>query len=245
MTSPDRDDLLDDMIDALISGPKTHNQLARILAPKHRVTGSDVNSWLYSYEGRFFIADRPPAQGLPTWRLSEPVLRKRRKRQCESASPAAEVRAPREMAARPREQASPMAGARADFDRKAFRRRRKQLGLTQKQMAARLDVPAGSISPWECGSAIPNELQRAAIEALMRTIPRGVALAPGNAAGVHPAITFGDWMVERRRVLGISQADLAVRAYVSLVSISHIETGRTSNPRPDTRRRIEAVLRVR
>lgn len=63
-------DILDDLIRALGERPMTRNELVRALSAKHRLKGSDVNSWLYTYADRYFTADRDPTEGLPTWSLS-------------------------------------------------------------------------------------------------------------------------------------------------------------------------------
>lgn len=51
-----------------------------------------------------------------------------------------------------------------EFNREAFLERRKELGLTQVQMAKVIGVSALSITRWESGKASPRAAQRASIE---------------------------------------------------------------------------------
>ncbi len=76
---PTGDAILDDIIDALVDGPKTHNQIVISLRGKRALTGTEVNSYLYTYRDRFFSPDREPQDGLPTWTLSERVRQNRLK----------------------------------------------------------------------------------------------------------------------------------------------------------------------
>ena len=71
------DPFLDAIIDALVDGPKDHNQIIRAMDPKLRATGTQVNSYLYKHKGRFFHPDRDAHDGLTIWTLSGPLQRKR------------------------------------------------------------------------------------------------------------------------------------------------------------------------
>lgn len=232
----------------------THNELVRALSPKHRLKGSDVNSWLYTYADRFFVADREPTEGLPKWSLS---VGGRQRLKASSRSTPAQARtesdaAPKETDSEfmtPAIQAVEARGASArpstageSFDAKALRRSRKQRKWTQHDLATRLGVSRSLISQWEKGRALPNPSQAAKLRELFSTVPVSVAKAPVNHRGKSSAMTFGDWVAEQRMLQGVSQGQLAQAAGVSMQSISNIETGRTPNPRPSTRRRIEQAL---
>lgn len=78
MTSARDDPTLDAIIDALLDGPKDHDQIVRAIAHRVAANGSTVNSYLYTYSGRFFTPDRDPRDGKPVWTLSETVRRARR-----------------------------------------------------------------------------------------------------------------------------------------------------------------------
>jgi hypothetical protein len=71
------DPFLDGVIDALVDGPRNHNEIARAMPPELEATGAKVNSYLYTHTGRFFSPDREPSEGIPTWTLSGPLQRKR------------------------------------------------------------------------------------------------------------------------------------------------------------------------
>ena len=76
---PTDDPFLDAIIDALVDGPKDHNQIVSAMDRKLRATGSKVNSYLYTHKDRYFHPDRDPREGIPIWTLSGPVQRKRLK----------------------------------------------------------------------------------------------------------------------------------------------------------------------
>lgn len=52
-----------------------------------------------------------------------------------------------------------------------------------------------------------------------------------------------DWLVERRKKLSFTQADVAAAAKISQPSYCNIETGKIS-PRPATAKRLAKVLKV-
>ena len=76
MTTAGDDPVLDAIIEALVDGPLDHDQIARRTGFK----GSQVNSYLYTFQDRFFTPDRDPREGKPIWTLSETVRRARLKR---------------------------------------------------------------------------------------------------------------------------------------------------------------------
>jgi transcriptional regulator with XRE-family HTH domain len=55
--------------------------------------------------------------------------------------------------------------------------------------------------------------------------------------------TLREWLTTQRARAGLTQADLATRAKVTSVTISHIETGATRNPQPAVWQRIVEALR--
>jgi len=59
-----------------------------------------------------------------------------------------------------------------------------------------------------------------------------------------PVANYGDWLAQTRIQQGLTRQQLAAKARVSQPAIWNIETGRTSNPQPATRKRLEIGLGV-
>lgn len=115
-----------------------------------------------------------------------------------------------------------------------IRAARRALGLTQSALAAKVGVHQVRISNWESGKSVPSVEQSAALRA---------ELGPSALDDVS-AISggYGDWISDQRIRQGLSRADLAAKAGISVPGIHNIETGRTANPRASTRGKPERAL---
>lgn len=124
------------------------------------------------------------------------------------------------------EQTSPITGPEV----RAWRERG---GVTQMELARRLGVTQTTISNWEVGRVRPRRQEAERLAAL---------LSEESEATGSPRNAYGNWVAERRSAMGLTRAELAARARISLMQIYNIETGRTANPREQTRQAISRAL---
>lgn len=111
-----------------------------------------------------------------------------------------------------------------------LRRRRLDLGLTQRILAERWGVRSETIAAWELGRTKPGVRQVAKIVTLLERDPVD-----------HPATLSGRLEAVRRR-LGLTQAELAARLGQDEKQICRWERGR-QNPHPWLAGRIDLGLR--
>jgi len=103
--------------------------------------------------------------------------------------------------------------------------RRRELGLTQAQLAERLEVSERTVQLWETRQRRPQKRARERIEAwLAASTPRGVMQLrePGIAYSPTP---LGDRVRTLRRTIGITQADLAEVLGRSVQEVDDVEAG--------------------
>jgi transcriptional regulator with XRE-family HTH domain len=111
-----------------------------------------------------------------------------------------------------------------------LRRRRLDLGQTQRILAARWGVRSETIASWELGRTKPG----------IQHVPRIVASLQGDPVD-HPTTLAGRLLSIRRR-LGLTQAEMAIRLEQDEKQICRWERGQRA-PHPAIAGRIEAALR--
>ena len=75
MPIDERFEQLPDMLrDAIADGATTKHQMRAWIKKNHDwdLDTTSINQILYKYEGRFFLHDKDPKEGLPGWRLMRP-----------------------------------------------------------------------------------------------------------------------------------------------------------------------------
>lgn len=107
-----------------------------------------------------------------------------------------------------------------------LRRRRLNLGLSQREVAERLGVDGWTILNWERGKTLPGAVHLGRITAFLGYFP----LAEGA--------TFAERILAARQRLGLTQAGLATVLGVGEEAVRNWERGRR-RPRGDRRRRVE------
>ena len=111
-----------------------------------------------------------------------------------------------------------------------------QNGLTQAELADRMKISPGAVSHWENSRVEPDEKNLKSLELILGPFA-STKKRPENRAK-----PFGSWLNETRIVKGLSVADLAEAAGVSVPTVYNIENGRIDNPRRQTVRRLVRAL---
>lgn len=114
----------------------------------------------------------------------------------------------------------------------AIRWRRKKLGLTQRELAAKLGVTRGTICNWELGHSRPGLRQTPRVA---HFLDRLTLFRPGKP------LDFPVRLYLARRRLGLSQAELAMRLGVSEGAVWEWENG-NHRPRARHRKKLEALF---
>ena len=129
---------------------------------------------------------------------------------------------------------------------KRMRGARNKNGWTQAELGKKLGVSQGAIWNWETGIVVPDRNQKVRICDVLgldrsESENGGAGQVTGQSAKEGPS-AFGSWLNRTRVEKGLSVADLAARAEVSVPAIYNIESGRIENPRGETIRRLEQAL---
>ena len=117
------------------------------------------------------------------------------------------------------------------------RERRNSNGLSQMELANKMDVSQSLVSQWELGRQKPNKDQVARLQSILG----GIAEADG-AASVEPESAVRAWLSKARLNRNLTVNELANKSGVSPAAIYSIEKGRAENPHPKTIKALEAAL---
>lgn len=133
-----------------------------------------------------------------------------------------------------------------------LKRARLQQGLSQGQVAEKLDVSQATVSNWEQGKSAPDERELKKLERVLGKLEERNRHRQGGSQSDSDDVVvggdtrfFGDWLRKSRESAGLSAVELADSSGISLVQIYNLEAGRSTNPREDTRKRLEAALRAK
>jgi transcriptional regulator with XRE-family HTH domain len=119
-----------------------------------------------------------------------------------------------------------------------IRTARKRLGVSQSKLGEQFNVNQATISNWETGKSSPADAQIVALRAYFRSTGSDAA----EDLSSSPQAKYGDWLSAARNGMKLARSQLAAKAGVSEEQIWNIETGRTSNPRAATRKKLERAL---
>lgn len=121
----------------------------------------------------------------------------------------------------------------------AIRAARKQNALTQKDLASKLNLAQATISNWEKGKAEPDTEQRESLQAIL-----GADTLAEKSTGQRDASSvLAAWLAKARQEAGMTVAQLAKNANVSVPTIYNVEAGRAQNPRRRTIELLEKALK--
>lgn len=119
-----------------------------------------------------------------------------------------------------------------------LRQARQQSGLTQADLAGKVGVSQGTISHWENGKLEPSKNQTAGLVKIL-----GPAVGPeGKTEAIRGPLLIGKRLLEMREAAGLTPAELAGKADISVGQVYNIETGRTQYPRQQTIKKLEGAL---
>lgn len=124
-------------------------------------------------------------------------------------------------------------------------------GLSQNEVAARIGVSQLTITNWENGKGGPRATHLARLrdflpldEIAADARSSEVSNPPLDDGHLPSQVTgpFGAWLRNTRMARGWTQVELSRKSGVSDSHIANMEAGRWSNPRPDTRKRLEEAF---
>lgn len=118
---------------------------------------------------------------------------------------------------------------------KLIRERRVTNGLTQRELADRIQVSQATVSTWEVGRFQPDRQQLRLLEKVLGEITDSEA----PDIGLPPLSAWLSRAMERRKM---TAPEVAAKAGVSVPAVYNLLNGRVENPREKTRTSIEKVL---
>ena len=108
--------------------------------------------------------------------------------------------------------------------------------MSQQQLANAVGVTQPYVSMWERDQQYPSDTH---LGRLNEVLGEQTAEEPSPESG---ASEFGVWVAEERTKQGMSVPQLANASTISAVALYMIESGRTANPRAETRQKISNAL---
>jgi transcriptional regulator with XRE-family HTH domain len=116
-------------------------------------------------------------------------------------------------------------------------------GLNQSELAGKLGVSQSAVSTWENETSKPDKKILAKLESILGPLMPNRANEKLDLGPIQIDV-FGVWLSKARAKVGMSKAELAQASGLSLPTIYNIETGRSTNPQEETRRRLERALKT-
>ena len=114
-----------------------------------------------------------------------------------------------------------------------IRESRIRVGLSQTELADKLDVSQALVSMWEVGKKAPNPTQSEMLAEVLGT---------GDSSESTDASPLAAWLTKARIAKGYSVPELAHHSGLTPAAIYRVESGVTRNLREATRKKIEVAL---
>jgi transcriptional regulator with XRE-family HTH domain len=126
-----------------------------------------------------------------------------------------------------------------------LRQSRLSEGLSQDELANKLDVAQPTISTWERGAAQPGPKQLSKLEEILGKLlsAKDRSHDDSDFVGGLPSNAFGVWLRRARGNAKMSVPELAKSAGISSVAIYNIESGKSINPQAETKASLERALK--
>ena len=109
-------------------------------------------------------------------------------------------------------------------------------------VADKLGTTQATVSNWEKDKSRPNEDQLKALEKILGLVRPG-RRKKDDAVAIDGSRAFAKWLERVREKSGMSVSELALVSGVSVPAIYNIESGRSPNPRENTRKKLELALK--
>ena len=123
----------------------------------------------------------------------------------------------------------------------SIKKARVRLGITQEELAKKLNVTQAAISQWELEKTFPSEDQKARVRQILGQIDAESSVSEPEEAVVSPS-AIGAWLNKHRLATNLSVPELATKSGLSPVAIYNIESGQSQNPQKTTVDKLEKLL---
>ncbi len=127
------------------------------------------------------------------------------------------------------------------IDPEQLRQARVRAGLSQGDLAQRLDLSQPTVSTWESGTSTPKPANLTALNRILDIGAEGDTEDESDPEAPSSS-PYGEWLARTRTAKGLTRRELAEQSGVSEPQIWNIETGQTLNPRGQTRERLAQPL---
>lgn len=123
----------------------------------------------------------------------------------------------------------------------ALRSSRLAAGLSQGEVAERLQVSQATVSNWELGKTEPSRRQIEELESFLGPLS-AEDISSSSATTPSEVSPFGVWLNATRVRKGLTVPELAQRAGVSIMTVYNLESGRINNPQERTKEALTRAL---
>jgi transcriptional regulator with XRE-family HTH domain len=124
-----------------------------------------------------------------------------------------------------------------------LKRARIRSAMTQAELGEKVGVSQALISQWEKGNSEPSKQQKEKLKKILGGWAAGKSTDEANGATEVSPGALSAWLNRTRNLKNLSPPELAEMAGLSVVSIYNIESGRISNPRDETIKKLERALK--
>lgn len=118
-------------------------------------------------------------------------------------------------------------------------------GVSQAFLGNKLGVTQTTISNWESGRTSPDETELVKLRRVLGPFDKSPTSKNGDTDTLDGTTAFSVWLTKARERAGMTISELAGQSGVSTVAVYNLESGRSQNPRAETRTRLEKALKAK
>ena len=123
-----------------------------------------------------------------------------------------------------------------------LKRARIRNAFNQKELGQKMNVSQALISQWESSKSKPANPQKEELKKILGGWAAEKSKGEENGETEISPGTLSAWLIRTRNAKNLSVPELAGMAKLSIPSIYNIESGRISNPRSETIKKLERAL---